>query len=250
MHPEKTEKKPTSAESQEELLRKQVAELSQEIEDLSYAISHDLRAPLRAVHGFTGALREDYEQTLDAQGQRYLSIITSSTQQMSRMIDGILTLSRLGRQPMQHSEVEMLPIVQHFAADLKSKASERQIEFKIGTLPSVQGDLVLLQQVWAHLLTNAVKFTRTKEVAEIEVGSSVEENEVVFFVRDNGVGFDMKYESKLFGLFQRFHTEKEFEGTGVGLAVVRRLVRRHGGRVWGEAVVDGGATFYFALPKM
>ncbi|MBA4148414.1 MAG: two-component sensor histidine kinase [Verrucomicrobia bacterium] len=249
MHPEKLQKKADAAEGQQELLRKQVAELRQEIEDLSYAISHDLRAPLRAVHGFAGALREDCEEQLDAQGQRYLSIITTSTHQMSRMIEGILTLSRLGSQPMRPSEVPMQQLVEQLVSDFKKTFPDRQINFQIGQLPNACGDLVLLQQVWSHLLINAVKFTRPKENADIEIGSSSEAGEVVYYVRDNGVGFDMKYESKLFGLFQRFHTEKEFEGTGVGLAVVRRLVRRHDGRVWAQAEVDSGATFYFALPK-
>lgn len=248
MQSEELLEKLKDSEAQQELLRKQVVELKQEIEDLSYAVSHDLRAPLRAVHGFTGALWEDYQQHLDAQGQRYLSIINTSTQQMSKMIDGILVLSRLGRQAMRSVEVSNQELVEQLVTDLKSKFQERHIEFQIGHLAPIQGDPVLLQQIWSNLLSNAVKFTRQKQVAQIEIGSSTETGEVVYFIRDNGVGFDMKYESKLFGLFQRFHSEKEFEGIGVGLAVVRRLVRRHDGRVWARAVVDQGSTFYFALP--
>jgi light-regulated signal transduction histidine kinase (bacteriophytochrome) len=249
MHPEELQKKLAEADKEQQSLRKQVNELTQEIEDLSYAISHDLRAPLRAVHGFTAALREDYEQNLDPQAQRYLSIITASTQQMSRMIDGVLTLSRLGRQPMRRSEVEMQSMLEELVAGLKAKFPDRRLDFVIGRLPNIEGDPALLEQVWTQLLLNALKFTNPRESARIEIGSVAGDNEVTYFVRDNGVGFDMKYEGKLFGLFQRFHTEKEFEGTGVGLAVVRRLVRRHEGRAWAEAAVDGGATFYFALPK-
>ena len=236
------------AAKREELLRKQVEELTREIEDMSYAISHDLRAPLRAVLGFSGVLHEDFSGRLEGDGQRYLEIVRSSAQQLSAMVEGILALSRATKHPLHHSDVPVQRIVQEIVAGLQKKHPDRKIEFLVGELPDVSGDMALLQQAWSNLLANAVKFTRTKETAKIEISGSAGQGEVIYTIRDNGAGFDMKYQSKLFGLFQRFHTEKEYEGIGAGLALVKRIIQRHGGRVWAEAKPGEGATFHFALP--
>ncbi len=249
MNTEDLETKLQQSEQREANLKEQLVDLKKELEDMSYAISHDLRAPLRAVHGFADALREDYGEKLDADAKRYMKIISTSSRQMTRMIDGILTLSRLGRQQLQVSAIPVPALVEGIIAELKAKYPERKIDFVIGELPNISGDHALIRVIWSHLLNNAVKFTGPNPGTIIEIGSSSEGNETIYFVRDNGVGFDMKYEPKLFGLFQRFHTEAEFEGTGVGLAVVRRLVRRHGGRMWAQSAVNVGSTFFFAFPK-
>ncbi|MFN7139918.1 MAG: sensor histidine kinase, partial [Limisphaerales bacterium] len=171
-----------------------------------------------------------------------------STRQMGQMIEGILALSRLNRQKMDFQSIPTLNILEPIISEYRSRTPERQIDFKVGTLPDSWGDPALLRTLWSNLIDNAVKFTRPRSNPVVEVEGSAEGSETIFFIRDNGVGFDMKYQSKLFGLFQRFHTEKEFEGSGVGLAVARRLVRRHGGRIWAESEVDKGTTLYFSLP--
>lgn len=236
------------AEQREAQLRNRVEELSREIEDLSYAISHDLRAPLRAIHGFTRVLQEDYQKQLEGEGERYLGIVMSSARLMSEMIEGMLAISRATKQPMLSVEIPMQRLVEDVVASLQRKFPERNIEFQVGALPNAAGDPGLIEQVWMHLLSNAVKFTQNRENAKVEVNGAPGENEIIYSVRDNGAGFDMKYQAKLFGLFQRFHTEKEFEGIGAGLALVKRIIQRHDGRVWAEAAPGEGATFYFSLP--
>jgi len=247
----------------EQRVTQRTAELeaaNQELESFSYSVSHDLRAPLRAVDGFSQAALEDYGPQLPEEGRRCLQTIREGAQRMGRLIDDLLTLSRLGRLPLSKRAVETGDLVHAVLEDLSSQRKGRQIEVSVAELPVCQGDAVLLKQVWINLLSNAFKYTRRREKAVIEVGCKrgpiaagdhggpgKQKDEDVYFVRDNGTGFDMRYADKLFGVFQRLHREDEYEGTGVGLAIVQRVVHRHGGRVWAEAAEDHGATFYFTL---
>jgi len=218
-----------------------------EMEAFSYSVSHDLRAPLRAVDGFSQAVVEDYGPQLPEQGRRYLESIRQGAQRMGGLIDALLAFARLSRQPLDKRTVETDKLVRGVLADLSSEQLGRAIEVRIGELASCQADPALLKQVWVNLLSNALKYTRTRNAALLEIGCAVEKSENVYFVRDNGIGFDMQYAGKLFGVFQRLHRADEFEGTGVGLAIVQRIVHRHGGRIWAEAVLNRGATFYFTL---
>jgi len=225
----------------------QLEAANKELEAFSYSVSHDLRAPLRAVDGFSQAVLEDYGPQLPEVGRRDLETIREGAQQMGLLIDDLLTFSRLSRAPLNKREVNNAKLVQSVINDLSSQQDGRQIDLRIGELPASTGDPALLKQVWVNLLSNAYKYTRLRETTVIEVGCSLQQKENVYFVRDNGTGFDMRYADKLFGVFQRLHRAEEFEGTGVGLAIVQRIIHRHGGRVWAEAAVDRGATFYFTL---
>ena len=219
-----------------------------ELEAFSYSVSHDLRAPLRALDGFSQALIEDHAQALPEDGRRYLRIIRETAQKMGRLIDDLLNFARLNRQSLTRRPVDHGKLVQHAWESLAPQREGRSIEFKVGTLPAGEGDPALLSQVWINLLSNAVKYSRPREHAVVEVGSAAGgDGRVEYFVRDNGAGFDMRYAHKLFGVFERLHRAEEFEGTGVGLANVQRIVVRHGGAVRAEAAPDRGATFYFTL---
>ena len=234
-------------------LRHRATELetaNKELDAFSYSVSHDLRAPLRHIDGYAELLRKHVAAGLDAKGQRYMETISDSAKQMGRLIDDLLVFSRMGRAEMNVSGVSMQRLVDEALDRLRSQMTGRDIDWKIGNLPQVQGDPAMFRQVWLNLMDNAVKYTRTRERAEIEVGSIFNGEESVFFVRDNGVGFDPRYAGKLFGVFERLHRSDEFEGTGIGLANVRRIILRHGGRTWAEGQVEGGATFYFSLPKV
>jgi signal transduction histidine kinase len=233
------------------LARARTAELqaaNAELEAFSYSVSHDLRAPLRHINGFADLLNEESGSKLDQDGRRYLSIISDSVRQMGKLIDTLLEFSRIGRVEMRFARVSMVEVVEEVAKKLKEEHKDRSIEWDIQPLPQVRGDRALLKQVWTNLLANAVKYTRRRQIARIEVGCNRKESELEFFVRDNGAGFDMKYAGKLFGVFQRLHRAEEFEGTGVGLANVARVVTRHGGKVRAEAKVNEGAALYFTLP--
>lgn len=233
-------------------LEKQAAQLqvaNKELEAFSYSVSHDLRAPLRAIDGYTRILVEDYEAILDEEGKRVCGIISAEARRMGQLIDDLLAFSRLGRKEMYSSNIDMKALVVSVLNDLEKEEDRERIDLKIASLPSVKADSSLIRQVWINLLSNAIKFTSKRDRAAIEVGSKSTNDEVIYYVRDTGAGFDMEYANKLFGVFQRLHSESEFEGTGVGLAIVQRIVRRHGGRVWAEGEVDKGATFYFALPQ-
>ncbi len=219
-----------------------------EMEAFSYSVSHDLRAPLRSMDGFSHILLEDYAPQLPPDAQRYLRLVRGSATQMGRLIDDLLAFSRLSRQPLNKQSVAMKDLVEQAIKNLGDEQKNREVKIEVGFLPEAMGDPAMLRQVWVNLLSNALKFTRNCDVAKIEIGSKEAKGEHVFYVKDNGAGFDMQYASKLFGVFQRLHTEKEFEGTGVGLAIVQRVIQRHGGRVWAEAQEDRGATFYFTLP--
>ena len=222
---------------------------NKELEAFSYSVSHDLRAPLRHIDGYAALLRKAVGESLNDKAARYLQTISDSAKQMGQLIDDLLVFSRMGRQEMLHTTVNLNQLIKSILYDLRLDLQGRQISWTIQALPEVAGDPAMLRQVFMNLLTNAVKFTSIRPTAKIEVGvDRGSAAEVVVFVRDNGVGFDMQYAPKLFGVFQRLHRADEFEGTGIGLANVRRIVHRHGGRTWAEGAPDQGATFYVALP--
>lgn len=221
---------------------------NKELEAFSYSVSHDLRAPLRHVAGFVQLLQTNAQGKLDETGTRYIEVIANAAQKMGHLIDDLLSFSRTGRAQMRIEPVALGPLVDECRRELEPEAKGRQIEWVIGELPEVAADRSLLRQVLANLLGNAVKYTGKREQAHIEVASRRENGEIIVSVRDNGAGFDMKYVDKLFGVFQRLHSESDFEGTGIGLANIRRIIVRHGGRTWAEGAVDQGATFYFSLP--
>ncbi len=222
---------------------------NKELEAFAYSVSHDLRAPLRHITGFAELLSTRYLAEIPDKGQHYLDTIKDSARQMGVLIDDLLQFSRTGRMEMRESTLDMNRIVEDVKEELNQDNSQCNIEWSIAQLPSVQGDHAMMQLVWMNLLCNAVKFTRKRKKAKIEIGFREEGKEFVFYVRDNGVGFDMQYAGKLFGVFQRLHSVAEFEGTGIGLANVQRIVLRHGGRTWAEAELNKGATFYFSIPK-
>jgi PAS domain S-box-containing protein len=226
----------------------QLEAANRELEAFAYSVSHDLRAPLRALDGFSRILLGDYALQLPSEAARYLERILANVQQMSRLIDDLLKFSRLSRQPLTKQRVELAELVHQVIEALDSEREGRLVEIVVEELPPCQGDPALLRQVWVNLVSNALKFTRQREVARIEVGCQTNaEGEQAYFVKDNGVGFDMQYANKLFGVFQRLHSAEDYEGTGVGLAIVQRIVHRHGGRVWAESVPGEGATFCFTL---
>ena len=225
----------------------QLEAANKELEAFAYSVSHDLRAPLRAIDGFARILAEDYTKRLNAEGQRVLGVVCSETQRMGRLIDDLLAFSRLSRQEMAWGEFDMTALVRKVFQELAALEAKRNVELKLEPLPPVWGDWAMIRQVWFNLLANALKFTQTRNPAVIEIGSQLENGQITYYVKDNGVGFDMRYAPKLFGMFQRLHSADAFEGTGVGLALVQRIVHRYGGRAWAEGKVGEGATFYFTL---
>jgi PAS domain S-box-containing protein len=227
----------------------QLLEANKELESFSYSVSHDLRAPLRHINGFVELLDEKYQDLLPEQGKHYLETIVNASNQMGNLIDDLLQFSRTGRQEMRRTELDMNLVLRESIELLKPDMTDRTINWEIIELPHVTGDHALLRIVWFNLLHNAVKYTRKKENSVIQIGFTDEEKQYVFFIRDNGAGFDMRYSSKLFGVFQRLHSKSEFEGTGIGLANVRRIILKHGGQTWAESRLNEGATFYFTLPK-
>jgi PAS domain S-box-containing protein len=226
----------------------QLEAANKELEAFSYSVSHDLRAPLRAMNGFSRILLEDYASQIPEEAQRYLHIVRDNARQMGQLVDDLLDFSRIGRQALKKERVAPAEVARQVLDDLQSEQRGRKVDFSIGDLPEAHADSSLLKQVYANLLGNALKYTRGREEAQIEVGSTVNgHGETVYYIRDNGAGFDMKYAHKLFGVFQRLHRAEEFEGTGVGLATVQRIIHRHGGRIWAEAEENKGATFYFTF---
>ncbi len=235
------------AEAKITTLNHELATANKELEAFSYSISHDLRAPLRAVNGFSRILVDDYSADLPEEAARYLRLVSSNAVQMGRLIDDLLAFSRLSRQPLKRQPVALDAMVAQVYQELRDPSDTRATEFIVGPLPQVDADPALLKQVYVNLIGNAMKYSSRREQARIEVGAEQRDGKPVFFVRDNGVGFDMKYVNKLFMVFQRLHSADDFEGTGVGLAIIQRIVHRHGGTVWADAKVDQGATFYFTL---
>jgi PAS domain S-box-containing protein len=227
--------------------RKELEQANKELEAFSYSVSHDLRAPLRSIDGFSQALLEDYEDKLEAEGKDYLRRVRSGSQRMSQLIDDLLNLSRITRAEMRYEKVNLSTLAEAIAAELQETQPDRQVEFIIGKDITAHGDSHLLRVVLENLLSNAWKFTSKHPRARIEFGATQNEGKQIYFVRDNGAGFDMAYVDKLFVPFQRLHTETEFPGIGIGLATGQRIIRRHGGTVWAEGEVEKGATFYFTL---
>jgi len=235
----------------EERVSERTAELTaanKELEAFSYSVSHDLRAPLRAIIGYSQLVLEDYAVRLDTEGQRLLGVIAAEALRMSQLIDDLLTFSGLGRQRVQMTDVDMTALALSAFQSLIATHLPKAPELNIKTLPPARGDSAMLRQVFVNLLDNAIKFSRVRKDATIEIGGSCDQDQNVYYVKDNGVGFDEKYIAKLFGVFQRLHAEEEFAGTGVGLALVQRIILRHGGKVWAESKLGEGATFYFAIP--
>ena len=226
-----------------------VKNLDQELEAFSYSISHDLRAPLRSIDGYSRILQEDYASKLDDEGKRVLNVIMTNAKRMGKLIDDLLEFGRLGRKSIQWANIDMTGLVNNIVAELRAQEPHRKIDVHVEQLHSAHGDADMMRQLWVNLLDNAFKYSGKKEVAVIDVRSfETDEREISYEIADNGVGFDMKYAPKLFGVFQRLHKIQDFSGTGVGLAMVKRIVTRHGGRVWAEGSLTHGAKFYFTIP--
>jgi len=236
----------------EELARRsdELQAINKELEAFAYSVSHDLRAPIRHISGFTELLQKNVATVVNDRGQRHMSMILESAKRMGNLIDDLLAFSRIGRAETHKTMVSLQQLVQEAQSELAQETEGRNINWKVGKLPACYGDRSMLRLVLVNLISNALKFTRTRPQAEIEIGSTNHKpDQIVMFIKDNGVGFDMKYVNKLFGVFQRLHAPEAFEGTGIGLATVQRIVHRHGGRTWAEGALDTGATFYFSLSK-
>jgi light-regulated signal transduction histidine kinase (bacteriophytochrome) len=236
----------------EQRVKERTAQLEmmvKELEAFTYSISDDMRGPLRAIDGFSRVLMEEYPDRMDDEGKRLLNIIRSNARGMSELIDGLLAFSHLGRQPLDQTDINMEELAKSVFDEVQAADKERQVFIDLRTIPPAFGDRATIRQVLYNLISNAFKFTRPKQKPSIEIGFQEAGNQNTYYVRDNGVGFDMQYSPKLFGVFQRLHGVDDFEGAGVGLALVQRIVVRHGGRVWAEGKVNAGASFYFSLPK-
>jgi signal transduction histidine kinase len=228
----------------------QLQATNKELEAFAYSVSHDLRAPIRHIAGFTELLQKHADAVLDDKSRHHMSMILDSASRMGNLVDDLLAFSRIGRAETQKTTVDLEQLVKSVVGEIAPDTQNREVNWRIGTFPICYGDPSMLRLVFSNLVSNALKFTRPREHTEIEVGSlNNSSTETIVFVKDNGVGFDMKYQDKLFGVFQRLHSQEAFEGTGIGLATVQRIVHRHSGRVWAEASLDQGATFYVALPK-
>lgn len=226
----------------------QLQAANDELEAFAYSVSHDLRAPLRAIDGFSQILADDYHHILDVDGRKVISVVRKEVKRMAKLIDDLLTLSRLGRSAMHQSEIDMTALASRVYNEITTPEQREGITFTLAHLPPALGDIALVRQVWENLLSNAIKFSSKKPLPSISINGEVANGEAIYAVSDNGAGFPNEYMNKLFGVFQRLHRAEEFEGTGVGLAIVQRLIHRHGGRVWADGAVDKGATFYFTLP--
>ncbi|WP_207494975.1 sensor histidine kinase [Aridibaculum aurantiacum] len=228
---------------------KELATVNQELEAFSYSVSHDLRTPLRAIGGYAMMLQEDYGETLDAEGNRIINAIVSNTRMMGSLIDDLLTFSRMSRLEMLYNDIDMTGMAKE-CLDQLLQHEKKKHEIIIHPLPAGRGDANMLKQVWVNLLGNAIKYSSKKELPVIEIGTIETPGYSTYYVKDNGAGFNMKYANKLFGVFQRLHRTDEFEGTGLGLALAKRIISKHNGSIWAEAVENEGATFYFNLPKI
>jgi signal transduction histidine kinase len=222
---------------------------NKELESFSYSVSHDLRAPLRAINGFTHIISDKYKATLDEDGQRYLKTVADNAEKMGKLIDDLLAFSRLGKKEIQKQSVEMKELVEAVVKEIDLSQWNPKAKITVNDLPAAEGDLALLHQVLFNLISNALKYSKNTPEPQIEIGASDSATENIYYIKDNGVGFDMKYYDKLFKVFQRLHSPEEFEGSGIGLAIVNKIVTKHGGRVWAEGRVNEGAVFYFTLPK-
>jgi len=225
----------------------QLESVNKELESFSYSVSHDLRAPIRAINGYTRILVEDYSDKIDSDGIKILQSIINNSKKMGELIDDLLAFSKLGRKQVTLSEIDMTGLLQLIREELSFEDYENVPEFKIGILPNAKGDKSLIKQVWINLISNAVKYSKHKVKTNIEIGAYKKNNLVIYYVKDGGAGFDMQYYDKLFGVFQRLHSQEEFEGTGIGLAIVQKIVNRHNGTVWAESTLNEGSCFYFSL---
>lgn len=224
--------------------------VNKELGSFSYSVSHDLRAPIRAINGYTRILLEDYGDKLDPEGNKVLHTIINNSKKMGELIDDLLAFSKLGRKQVTVSEILMNDLIQSVRDELTFDEGDNIPVFDVQSLPSAKGDKSLIRQVWINLISNAIKYSMHKPNTNIEIGAYEQGNMVVYFVKDSGAGFDMQYYDKLFGVFQRLHSQEEFEGTGIGLAIVQKIVERHKGTVWAESVLDKGTSFFFSLPKV
>jgi len=230
-----------------EMSNRYLEEAVKELETFSYSISHDLKAPLRAISEYSGMMHQDYSGSLDEEGNRLLNVINDNAVQMGQLIEDILQYSRMVRRPLEKGEVHIKKLTEGVLLELEGECKDRDIEINVQEMPNCKGDSVMIKQVLVNLISNAIKYTGNKEKAKIEIGSQKVNGEEAYYIKDNGVGFNMKYADKLFGLFQRLHSTKEFEGTGVGLAIVQRLIQKHRGKIWADAKPNEGATFFFAF---
>jgi signal transduction histidine kinase len=227
----------------------ELLEANKELESFSYSVSHDLRAPLRAVYGYAKMLHTKYAAGMDEEANRLMNNILNNGRKMGQLIDELLTFSRLGRKALIKAMVPMQDMLNDICNEVSMEAANKKISFKLDGLSDVSADSGAIKQVWVNLISNAVKYSQQKDLPVIEIGSTENNTEITYYIKDNGAGFDMRYANKLFGVFQRLHSDEEFEGIGVGLAIVHRIITKHGGRVWANGIVNEGATFYFTLPK-
>jgi PAS domain S-box-containing protein len=250
---EYTEELENEIEARTQQIRKQAENLEQvnkELESFSYSISHDLRAPLRSINGFSDILMEDYAEQLDEEGKRLMGVVKESAVTMGQLIDDILEFSRLGKKKIQKSEIDMTKLFENVCEIESGSYSDKQIDFEIDNLPNAMGDIALIKQVVVNLVSNAFKYSSKEDRIVVNIGCDKnEENKTTYFVKDNGTGFKMEYHDKLFGVFNRLHSKNEFEGTGVGLAIVKRIINKHGGKIWAESEEGKGSTFFFSMPN-
>ena len=245
----------TLNETLEEKVKERTSQLeisNQELESFSYSVSHDLRAPLRHVHGFVELLSNHLQGNMDDKSEHYLKVISSASKDMGQLIDDLLSFSRMGKNQIENSKVDLNIIIKDIITALQPDMKDREVHWNISELPTVKGDVNMIRLVFVNLISNALKFTRLKSPAMIEIGSELDteiKNHVIIYIKDNGAGFDMQYKEKLFCVFQRLHSHRDYEGTGIGLANVKRIIQRHGGRVWADGVTGEGAVFYVTLPK-
>ena len=228
----------------------QLEAANKELESFSYSVSHDLRAPIRAINGYTSILLEDYADRFDADGMKVLDSVLHNSKRMGRLIDDLLAFSKLGRKQVSVSQIDMQCLVNLVWEDLLFEDGETRVTFKVNELPPAQGDQPLIKQVWTNLISNAIKYSKYKPQPCVEIGAYQKDSHIVYYVKDNGAGFDMQYYDKLFGVFQRLHSQEEFEGTGIGLAIVQKIAHRHNGKVWAESTLNQGTCFYFSLPNI
>ncbi|HNX21668.1 MAG TPA: PocR ligand-binding domain-containing protein [Bacteroidales bacterium] len=236
----------------EEKVRQRTSDLeasNKELESFSYSVSHDLRAPLRHINGYVDLLNERFNEDLPEKAQHYLQVISNASKQMGTLIDELLLYSRTGRQVINKIDLNMDTLIREIVEKFYFELKDRKIEWEISKLPIIIADYTMMKQVWTNLIDNALKYSRNNEITKIKIGYSEAKDYYKFFIQDNGVGFDMKYAGKLFGVFQRLHSQTEFEGTGIGLANVQRIIHKHNGRVWADAELNKGATFYYTIPK-
>jgi light-regulated signal transduction histidine kinase (bacteriophytochrome) len=249
-HAKELEKKANQVLDLNKKLERNIEELeaaNKELEAFTYSVSHDLRSPLRAIHGYTKILTEDYEDKIDADGKEIMNNVMRNAKKMGQLIDDLLTFSRTGKKELQRKDIDMTELAKNTVKELKTIISPFNAQVNILQLPPVNADYNLMSLVLGNLISNAIKYSATKEKPVVTIGASTRKEGVVYYVEDNGVGFSMQYYDKLFGVFQRLHSAEEFEGTGVGLALVKRIISRHGGKIWAEAKEGQGATFYFTL---